>query len=156
MDFAGLIEPAINSPYKNKQKPQNRSTNWCWPQLHLALLDVVCSKIKSKKWWVLGCKCGLKGFEAWKKCLYLFLGSQQDVAGADWYERGTSETRKVFARTPRGHWTDFPSERRLWRGTWAGSHISFRCPRASDRSSRLYYWVWEGLLCQLMVISTKL
>lgn len=52
MDFSGLIEPAINSPYINRSLKLEVSTD-VGQNYNIALLGAVHSKTGSKKGWVL-------------------------------------------------------------------------------------------------------
>ena len=69
MGFAGLIEPAINSLYVNRSHKLEVSTD-VGQNYSLTQLDVVKknkkqkTKTKAEKHLSLGCKCGLRDFQA--------------------------------------------------------------------------------------------
>ena len=68
MGFAGLIEPAINSLYVNRSHKLEVSTdvgqNYSLTQLDVVKKTKTKTKTKAEKHLSLGCKCGLRDFQA--------------------------------------------------------------------------------------------
>lgn len=132
MDFAGLIEPAIISLYINRSHKLEVPTD-VGQNYSLVLLDAVHSKTKSKKGgWVLGCKCGFRGFQAGKKCFCLFLGSKQGVAVEErlMVERKIQNQESLYEDF-QVHWpdrTESSSEKGLWHGPGPGLTFPFCVP----------------------------
>lgn len=147
MGFAGLTEPAINSLYNRSHKLKVSADHG--QNYNSVLLGVVHGKTKSKEGgWVLGCKRGFGGFQAWKKCLYVFLQSKQWCKSGRETEESTTSGKSSRGLIGAPTWQNWISKSKgtlTW--TLIRTHIFFMCRKASDGRSRLL--VVEGFIMSI-------
>lgn len=137
MGFAGLTEPTINLLYNRSHKLKVSADHG--QNYNSVLLGVVHGKTKSKECsWVLGYECGFGGFQAWKKCFYLFLESKRWRGSGRVTEESTTSRKSSQGLTGAPTWQNWISKSKgisTW--TLIRAHISFMCRKVSDGRSRL-------------------
>lgn len=155
MDFAGLIEPAVNSLCINRSHKLGASTD-VGQNYNPAFLDVGHGRPKCKKGgWVLGCNVGSGVFNLETN---VSIYSQGINRMWPWerlmVERGIQIQESLQGLTgPLTWWSPSPAETRLWHGPWPGLTFPLCVRRLLTKGQG--YWLREVLLCQFMGVGTK-